>query len=123
MQTLKEVWSRMQATKREQKLLRMLYKDSLESSHTYREVMEELKVAKEKKAAIEQQVQAELGSQYEKIRIIARDIGLEKELLTDVAITQLMNGEQVSLFDEVGNEYEPIFSVRFRKMNAIKQEK
>ena len=113
----------MQATKREQKLLRMLYKDSLESSHTYREVMEELKVAKEKKAAIEQQVQAELGSQYEKIRIIARDIGLEKELLTDVAITQLMNGEQVSLFDEVGNEYEPIFSVRFRKMNAIKQEK
>lgn len=118
MKDLNEIWSRMQVTKREQKQLKRLYRDSLETSHDYRGIMEDMKVLKEKKAAIEAQAKADLAREYERLLVIAKDLGLDKELLTDVAITTLMSGAPVMLKDEAGNEYEPVFSVRFRKVNT-----
>jgi hypothetical protein len=44
-------------------------------------------------------------------------IDLESDLdtLSDIALTQLMKGETVKVKDENEIEYDPIFSVRFRK--------
>jgi cell division FtsZ-interacting protein ZapD len=111
----------MQETKREQKQIRQQYKDSLENQHAYRELAEELKVMKEKKAAIEAEAKAEMGSQYEKLQSLAKDISLDKELMADVAISSLMKGDTVILKDKSGSEYEPIFSVRFKKANEVSQ--
>jgi len=43
-------------------------------------------------------------------------------LLTDLAINTLMSGETVKITDAENNEYEPKFSVSFRKTNVVRKE-
>ena len=49
MQDIQEVFNRIQETKKEQKHIRTIYKDLLESSTEYRELLEKLQTLKERK--------------------------------------------------------------------------
>jgi hypothetical protein len=40
----------------------------------------------------------------------------DAELLADLALNQLVSGETVEIVDENDQKYEPIFSVRFKKV-------
>lgn len=121
MQNIQDVWQRMQETKREQKSIRLLYRDALEASREYREVTEQLKTLGQKKKQIEAETKAELGSQYERLSKLKKETELDREMLTDIAISTLMKGEPVKITDPEDNEYEPVFSVRFRKANVVNQ--
>ena len=46
---------------------------------------------------------------------------LDKELLADIAISTLMKGETVKIEDSEKNVYEPIFSVKCKKVNQVDQ--
>ncbi len=121
MQDLKDVWGRMQGTKQQQKTIRLLYKDSLESNREYRDLVEQLKQLKAKKSQIETETKSEMGKQYEELSRLAKELSLDKEMLADIAISSLMKGDPVKLTDEHDVEYEPVFSVRFRKLNEVSQ--
>lgn len=121
MQNIQDVWERMEKTKREQKNIRLLYRDALEASREYREVTEQLKTLGQKKKQIEAETKAELGSQYERLSKLKKEAELDREMLTDIAISTLMKGEPVKITDPEDNEYEPVFSVRFRKVNVVSQ--
>ena len=116
MANLEEVWARIRETQKKQKSIRDSYKDALATSPSYQEVIDKFNALKEKKKSIEAQIQSGFGSEFEKLDGMKLDIQSDKELLSDIALTQLMKGQTVELKDEFDNEYEPHFSVKFTKV-------
>ena len=122
MQNLQDVFSRIRQTKRSQKQINTMYRDALSASAEYKEIMEKLRGYKLRKKQIEDNVKSELGGEYERLEALKKDVQNDKELLTDIAINKLTQGETVAVEDEDKNVYEPIFSVSFKKTNVINQQ-
>jgi len=40
----------------------------------------------------------------------------DNQLLSDIAMSQVAKGEKIEISDEYETKYEPIFSVRFKKI-------
>lgn len=118
MQNIQDIFNRIQETKIEHRNIKDMYRDALESSKEYRDILEKLKELKARKKEIEQQTQADLGSDYIKIDTLKLDLKHDKELLSDIALNNLIKGEPVKVVDKSNAEYEPVFSVRFRKQNT-----
>ena len=117
MQNIQEVFNKIREMKKEQKDLRDMYKDALVQADKYEEIVEEIKVLREKKKEIETRIQGQLGRSYEKLEDLKLETETYKEMLSDVAISTLMNGETVAVKDEFNNAYEPIWKVNFKKTN------
>lgn len=66
MQNIQEVFNHIREMKKEQKDLRDMYKDALVQADEYEEIVEEIKVLREKKQTIEARIQLQLGRAYEK---------------------------------------------------------
>ncbi len=115
MQQIQEIFSRIQAAKKKQKDLRTAYKDALETSMEYQETVEKLKTLREKKKQIETTVKQQFANELTQLDDLTIDIASDMEMLTDVAMTQLMKGETVEVKDEYENTYEPVFKVTFKK--------
>lgn len=122
MQNIQEIFNRIQETKKEQKQIRAAYRDALESSAEYQQTIEKVKALKQRKKEIEEYTRAELGSQWDRFDTLKQDIKMDREMLTDIAISTLMKGETIKVIDEDKNEYEPQFSVSFKKTNVISRE-
>ena len=117
MQNVQEVFNKILEMKKEQKDLRDMYKDALVQADKYEEIVEEIKVLREKKKEIETRIQGQLGRSYEKLEDLKLETETYKEMLSDVAISTLMNGETVAVKDEFNNAYEPVWKVNFKKTN------
>lgn len=122
MQNIQDVFNRVRSTKKERKNIQQQYKDALSVSKEYKETMEKLRGYKLRKLQIENETKAELGQTQEKIEALKKDLELDKELLADLAISTLMKWETVKVEDEDRNQYEPIFSVKFKKVNQAEPE-
>ncbi|KKQ13550.1 MAG: hypothetical protein US25_C0038G0003 [Candidatus Moranbacteria bacterium GW2011_GWE1_36_7] len=118
MQNIQEVFNHIREMKKEQKDLRDMYKDALVQADEYEEIVEEIKVLREKKQAIEARIQLQLGRAYEKLEDLKHDVETEKEMMNDIALSTLMKGETVVVKDEWDNEYEPAWKVAFKKANG-----
>lgn len=115
MSRLQEVFDRIQKTKKEQKEIKAMYRDALVNSNRYQELIEEIKTMKEKKKKIEEAIQDEFRSEFNKLETLKTDIENDILLMSDLAINKLMKGETVEITDEKDNKYEPTFTVRFKK--------
>lgn len=115
MPELSEIFARIQEIKKQQKDIRTAYKDALKTSHPYVEITEELKQLREKKKAIEQGIKDQFSAELMQLEDLSIDLASEMEMLNDLALTKFMKGETLDLEDEYGNNYEPIFSVKFKK--------
>lgn len=122
MANLQEVFNRIRFTKREQKQLRNMYKDALENSHEYREVLEKIRGYKLRKQQIEEQIKAELGHDFAKLESLKKSSQTDKELLADLALNELMEGRTIQVEDEDKIAYEPVFSVKFKKSNVVQKQ-
>lgn len=101
--------------KKERKDLKAMYKDALIQVDGYEEIAEEIKGLREKKKNIELKVQEEMGRSWERIEELNDEIKTQKTMLDDEAINTLMSGHTVEVKDEFDNEYEPEWSVKFKK--------
>lgn len=117
MQNIQEVFNKIREMKKEQKDLRDMYKDALVQADKYEEIVEEIKALREKKKEIETRIQGQLGRSYEKLEDLKLEVETHKEMMNDIAISTLMNGETVAVKDEFNNAYEPIWKVNFKKTN------
>jgi len=117
MKNVQEVFNKIREMKKEQKDLRDMYKDALVQADKYEEIVEEIKVLREKKKEIEARVQAQLGRSWEKLEDLKLEVETHREMMNDVAISTLMKGETVMVKDEFDNAYEPIWKVNFKKTN------
>jgi len=116
MRDIQEVYNQLQENKKEQKGIRKEYKDALESANEYEETAGKLKELREKKKQIETMTQNRMGSRwddYEKLK--ARQAELD-QMVTDIAMSTLMEGRTVSIKDEFDNPYEPVYKITFKKV-------
>ncbi len=116
MADLKEVFSRIKDTKQKQKEIRRMYKDALAQNMEYGKLIEQLDQMKARKKEIENDIKHEMEADIQKLDAYRMHIKTDQEMMSDLAINQLMSGETVELVDENDQKYEPVFSVRFKKV-------
>ncbi len=116
-QSLPDVFKRIQERKKEGRELKAMYRDSLANNAMYQEVKEELENLKIKKKKIEESVKSELKEEIDKLEGIKLNIAGDSQLLSDIAVKNLVEGEEIKIIDENKVEYEPIFTVKFKKIN------
>lgn len=116
MANLQEIFNRIQETKREQKEIKSAYRDALANSVTYKEAIDKYKSLKEEKKKIEEQTKLEFKSELDRLDAIKQSLETDKILMSDLALNELTSGRTVEITDEYSNKYEPVFSVRFKKV-------
>ncbi len=114
-QELSAVFNRMQIKKKEQRELKAMYRDSLSVNGHYQEVLKDLEDLKFKKKKIEAGVQADFKEEFDKLEGLKLNIASDQQLLSDIALSQFTKGELRKLVDENQVEYDPIFTVKFKK--------
>ncbi|OGY48066.1 MAG: hypothetical protein A2840_02960 [Candidatus Buchananbacteria bacterium RIFCSPHIGHO2_01_FULL_47_11b] len=112
MLNLQEVFNRLQESKRKQRELKQDYRDTLENSQRYQEIVESIKDLREKK----KQIEHETKKDFPQLERLKTDINSDNELLSDLALNSLVKGEVIEISDNNHNQYEPILSVRFKKI-------
>jgi hypothetical protein len=115
-QNLQEVFKRIQEKKKEQSELKKMYRDALSINGNYQEVLEELEALKLKKKKIEAGVQSDFKEEFDKLEGLKLNIAGDNQMLSDIALTQLTSGQTVKIVDDNKTEYEPIFTVKFKKV-------
>jgi hypothetical protein len=116
MANMQEVFNRIQETKKEQKELKAMYRDALNNSGAYQRSLEELKKLREEKKKYEDGIKKEFASEFDKLDILKNELMNDSQLLSDMVLTQVAKGEKVEIKDQYETQYEPIFSVRFKKV-------
>lgn len=116
MQDVQEIFTRIKAKQAEQKTLKEVHRSVLDNSQEYQLVLEELKALKEKKKKIQNALEADLKEEFQKMDEIKTYIASDKEMLSNMALTQLIKGQKIEVSDEHNNKYEPVFTVRFEKL-------
>jgi len=114
-QNLNEVFKRIQDKKKEQRELKKMFRDALSINGEYQEALEELEALKLKKKKIEVGVQSDFKEEIDKIEGLKLHIAGDSQMLSDLALTQLTKGEEIKVIDDNKVEYEPVFTVRFKK--------
>ena len=115
-QNLQEVFKRIQENKKEASEIKKTYRNALSINGAYQEALEELEALKIKKKQIEAGVQSDFKEEFDKLEGLKLNISGDTQMLSDIALTQLTSGQSVTLIDENKTEYEPIFTVKFKKM-------
>jgi hypothetical protein len=115
MATIQEVFLRLQDAKKEQRDIRKIYRDALTGSREYQGVKDEHDRVREHKKALERDIQEDFISEFKKLDALKDSIAADKELLSDMAITKYAKGETVEVTDGYDQEYDPFFSVTFKK--------
>ncbi len=116
MSKLNEVFNRLQEQQKKQRELKKMYREALAVNGSYQVAVDELEALKIKKKQIEASVKADLKEEFDKLEGLKLNIAGDKQMLSDIALTQLTKGEPVKVTDENQVEYEPLFSVRFQKV-------
>ncbi len=115
MNDLQEVFNRIRETRTKQKEIRQIYKDALEASHEYQEILEKLDTLKARKKQIEFDLKNDNTNNFKAMDAYKMHVKTDMEMLSDLALNKLMAGETVEVKDEDDQKYEPQFSVRFKK--------
>jgi len=90
-------------------------KQILADNQEYTQVSEQLNVLGEKRKQILTNIANEFPDLFNEIATIKMHEKNDKELLSDLAVNQLISGEMIEVVDADGNKYQPIFSVKFKK--------
>ncbi|MFA5021742.1 MAG: hypothetical protein WC508_01530 [Patescibacteria group bacterium] len=112
MSKLQEIFNKVQDSKRKQKELKRAYRDNLDGSEQYQNIIEQIKILREKKKVIEQTFKKE----FPQLERLKNDIESDNEMLSDLTINSLIKGEPIQIADEYNNQYQPILNVRFKKI-------
>ncbi|MDO8260666.1 MAG: hypothetical protein Q7T50_04185 [Candidatus Magasanikbacteria bacterium] len=110
-----EIFNRIQQSKKEQKELKSMYREALEHSKSYKDAVEEMTNARDKKKKIEDGIKDDFRSEFDKLDTLKVDLENDTMLLSDAILVKLTKGEPIEIIDEKDQKYEPVFSVRFKK--------
>ena len=115
MQDIQEIFNRIQEVKKKSKDIRSAYKDALATAGEYKEIEEKIKTLRERKKQIETSIKNDFSGEFTKLEDYKIDLESDNVMLSDAALSKLMKGETVQVVDEYNNNYEPQFSVKFKK--------
>jgi len=117
MKNMQEVFDQIQELKQTKKEIAREYRDTLAQTEGYEDLKEEVKTLREKKKAKEAQAQVSFGSRWDEYEKATADIAEKEQMLTDIAMTNLMDGQSINLKDKNNVEYEPSYKITFKKIN------
>ena len=116
MSKIQDFFNKIQVNKKKQTDIRKMYKDALATSQQYIEIIDKIKILRDKKKEIELSIQADFSSEFDKLESLKIDIETDNMMMSDLALNQLTKGEMIEISDEYENKYEPIFNVKFKKL-------
>ena len=116
MSKIQDVFNRIQETKKKQKDIKTMYKDALSNSFDYQDAVDKLKKLKEKKKELENQIKNDFTSEFTKLDKLKLDLESDNLMMSDIALNHVMKGEIIEIQDGYDNKYEPLFSVKFKKI-------
>jgi uncharacterized coiled-coil DUF342 family protein len=122
MKNIQEIFDQLEEIKKQQKEIKEEYKDSLANNEEYQEIKEEIKKLTEKRKQIETTVQNQMGERFEKLEELKDKQKEFQQMLSDVAMNNLINGENIEVKDAYNTLYEPQFNITFKKTSAKNQE-
>lgn len=114
MNDLQQIFERIQEKRKQLKDLRQAYKDSLDTTPGYKKVLDDMKAFREQKKNYEASVKSQFASEMEEVKT---DLDTDMQMISDLALTKLMKGETIEITDKYDANYEPVFSVKFKKIN------
>ncbi len=117
MKDLQEVFNDLQLAKKESKEIRKEYRDTLLQDGQYQALLEELNKLKETKKSHEMAAQRDMGSRWEKLEDLKTEVKSLQEMISDISLTNLVDGKTVEVRDEYDALYEPVYTVAFKKTN------
>ncbi|MFA5853716.1 MAG: hypothetical protein WC866_01380 [Patescibacteria group bacterium] len=123
MPSLEEVHGRLRVKAREKSELQKAFKDELANNPRYQQISEQLKVLKEEKKSIENQVWAASSADAQKLDLLALDIKSDREMLSELALNMYVKGETVQIVDEYQARWVPKFAVTFKKDDETQEER
>lgn len=117
MKNIQDVFDRLQEKRHQVSVIRKKYQEELTTSTEYQRIREDLERLREKKKRYEASVKSQSGAAFSRIDELALTIRQDAQLLSDLALTTLLKGDRVQVRDP-GHDasYEPVFTVRFRKV-------
>lgn len=115
MMQLQLVFNELEGKKQELRVLKMDLKTILEDNPEYTTAAEQIKSFRNRQKIIKLQTEEANSKLMDKIDKIKIDLQLQKELVTDTAINQLMAGETVEVEDMDGKKRIPVWKVTFKK--------
>lgn len=116
MQKLQEVFNRIQESKKKQKKIKAACKDALDNSTEYQKAIEDYNDSRDAKKQIKNKIESEFKSEFDKLDKIKNDIDSDNILLSDMAVNCMIKGEPMEISDDYQNKYEPLISVKFKKI-------
>jgi len=116
MQNINEIFNRINEIKKEQKKIRDMYKDALSHSAEYQDALAEWNKIKENKKQIETNIKTDFSGEIDRMDRLKQEMTDSQQMLCDIAITQYSQGQSIEIKDDYNNTYEPVFSVKFKKV-------
>lgn len=113
--SVQEIFDRVEKNRARMKELRTMYKDALAGTQEYNELSDKLKTLRERKKQIENTLRENFSKELTELEDLKVDMDSDMEMLSDIALTRLVKGESVEVTDKYQNQYEPVFTVKFRK--------
>lgn len=101
-------------SKKEKSELQESFKNALKQNQKYLTLAEDIQELTAERKQIELAVMEELGIS-EELDDLKRKINETKQIITDKALSDFMQGKTVEVEDQFGNRYEPVWSVKFKK--------
>jgi len=120
---LQEAYKQLMDKKAARKDIAQSFKDDLENNARYREISEELKSLREEKKQIENEVYARSMADVQKLEDLKSDVKTHEMLVSDIAISLMMQNEEVEVSDEYNNKYEAQFGVKFKKTGEVAEDR
>jgi hypothetical protein len=115
MRNIADIFEKIQEHRREQRELNASVKDALRNMPEYQDLSDQISRLQLKRAQLENTIAEQSASKIDLLKLNIKD-GMQT--ISDIALTTLMKGEAVTLKDSKNNEYEPVFSVRFKKSSG-----
>jgi predicted nuclease with TOPRIM domain len=110
-----DIFNELQELKKEQKEIRKDYRNILLQNTEYEAINDKLEALRAEKKEIELSAQAEIGATWDKFEDNKQKIKDLEQILTDVAMTNLMDGKTVEVRDIWDNLFEPVYKIIFKK--------
>ncbi len=122
MNTLQDVFIRIQESKKKQRELRAMYREAQQKSPEYQDIVAEIQTLQEKKKTIEQKLKTEFSRELQQIDELKSELKEEQEKLVSLALARFAKGETMKVIDSYNNVYDPIIKVSFKKSDDQRQE-
>ena len=117
---LQLVYTKADEQKNQLAILKHSIKDQLESLAEFKEIADKLEVLNQKKKHLIASVLEDNKKDVEKIESLTLDLKSQKQLISDVALKDYLDGKKVEVVKADGAILEPVFSVKFVKTGEYK---